>query len=100
MNVIKEDIEAAVEKELATATERFGLHHSLHEKYAVTLEELEEAASELRDCQSWIKNAWFDVKHNKFGHADGSFENLYRCAVKLACEAVQVAAMCRKEIKK
>lgn len=40
MNVVREDVEQCVENELGVATTCFGLHHSYHEKYTVTLEEV------------------------------------------------------------
>ena len=100
MNVIENEVKAAIDKELQAATEKFGLHHSWHEKYAVMLEELEELEHEVRLTNEYLNSAWFGVKHNLEDYAEGNIPDVYEHAVKAACEAIQVAAMAKKEIEK
>ena len=64
MNVVHADVENLVDKELATATERFGLHHSWHEKYAVMLEELQELREEVNLTDKEIDSIWFGLRNN------------------------------------
>lgn len=98
MNVIEEQITKAIDDELAAATERFGLHHSWHEKYAVMLEEMEELEEEVMWAKEYLTSVWFGVKHNQEDYAEANIPDVYEHAVKAACEAIQVAAMAKKEI--
>lgn len=98
MNVVREEVEKLVEKELAAATERFGLNHSWHEKYAVMLEETEELEVEVRATKDFLKSVWFGVKNDWTDYAEENIQNVYERAVNAACEAIQVAAMAKKGI--
>jgi hypothetical protein len=98
MNVVREDVEKLVEKELEEAIKLHGLNHSLHEKYAVTLEEVEEAQHEMKECAEWLHTAWENIKYDDTENAIRDFQGLYSTAVRLACEAIQVACTARKEV--
>lgn len=98
MNVVHEEVEKLVEKELAAATERFGLNHSWHEKYAVMLEELQELKEQVNIADAEIESVWFGVRHNKHEYIEDHIHYAYERAVNAACEAIQVAAMAKKEI--
>lgn len=99
MNVVREDVEKLVDKELEAATERFGLHHSHHEKYAVINEEYDEACEESRILGNAISHLWAQVKANDAENdINTTYDAMYQFAVNLSCEAIQVAAMCKKEI--
>lgn len=98
MNVVREDVEKLVDKELEAATERFGLHHSYHEKYAVTLEELQECEEEVKWMRTFIDEAFENIRNNNKNVAYDSFYAMYKHAVRCSVEAIQVAAMCKKEI--
>ncbi len=98
MNVVRENVEKLVGKELEAATERFGLHHSWHEKYAVTLEELQELKEEVTQASSDLESVWFGIRNNFTDYTEERIRCVYEDAVKAACEAIQVAAMCKKEI--
>lgn len=94
MNAISNDIHHLVEKELAAANERFPQFHSAHEGYAVILEEYKEAEEELESMQLNIDALFAAIRQND--RAQGIVEIIERTAERLACEAIQVAAMCRK----
>ena len=94
MNVVENDIRALVDKELASANERFPQFHSQHEGYAVIKEE----ADELKEYTDLINNRmiylWARVRFNN--SCEEIVLRIYDDAVNAACEAVQVAAMCKK----
>lgn len=98
MNVIENEIEAAIDKELQAATERFGLHHSNHEKYAVIIEELQECKDSLKNLEYSISDAWDWVKCDNERGVEECIDRAYNEAVNVAIEACQVAAMCKKGI--
>ena len=98
MNVIENEIYAAIEKELRAATERFGLHHSWHEKYAVTLEEVQECVDEAGRMRSFLESVFDQIKENKPDKAEQLIRFVEDHAIRCAIEAIQVAAMCKKEI--
>lgn len=97
MNVVREDVERLVDKELKAATDRFGLHHSYHEKYAVTLEELQECEEETKWMRTFLDDAFEYIRKNNRNAAYDNFYTVYNHAVSCAVEAIQVAAMCKKE---
>ena len=92
MNVIENDVRALVDKELTAANERFPQFHSAHEGYAVILEEVEECEGEFDAMQYCLNCLWRQTKCN----VPTEPKELQNAAVRLACEAIQVAAMCRK----
>ena len=97
MNAVRKDVESLLQKELDSANKKFPLFHSPHEGYSVILEEVQEAEEELKAVQTDVDNMWVGVKANNIGSfafASGLKEN----AIKLACEAIQVAAMAQKFI--
>ena len=101
MNVIENDIKAAVDKELKAAVSRFGFHNSNHEKMAVIAEEYEEATEALENLTSRVRNAWVRVRQNNDNDSmDYAYGRIYDAAVELAIEACQVAAMADKLIKR
>lgn len=96
MIVCKNEIRDAVEAELTAANEKHPLFVSLHEAYAVTLEELEEAADELRLCFEYIHEAWKHIKDDNIQGALDRFAHLGYRTQRLAQEACQVSAMAIK----
>lgn len=98
MNVVHEEVKKLVDKELAAATERFGLHHSWHEKYAVTLEEVQECVDEAGRMRSFLESVFDQIKENKPDKAEQLIRFVEDHAIRCAIEAIQVAAMCKKEI--
>lgn len=99
MTVIKPEIEAAVAKELDAATQIHGLHNSLPEQYAVTLEEVEEAREALERITEDMDEIWQCLRRDNAEGANYYLHEIADHAVELACEAVQVAAMATKKIK-
>ena len=92
-------IEDAIVSETTNACDIYGKeYHSNHEGYAVLLEEIEEAASNLKDITELNKELWEDVKADNDTEIKADARRISFYAYYLAMEAVQVAAVCRKII--
>ena len=96
MNVVKSYVEKLVQKELESANQRFPMFRSDHEGAAVIFEEIEEAQEDMNKVQNHFGDLWKSVKRNS--EPEYHAESVYICAVSLACEAIQVAAMAQKFI--
>ena len=96
MNVIRNDIAAAVEKELAAANEDHPLFSSLHEGYAVAKEELEEALEELNCAQKHLEYAWSEIRRNNPDLALQHLARMRYAAENAAVESCQLSAMAIK----
>lgn len=94
MNAVETHIRNLVEIELSAANERFPQFHSAHEGYAVILEEVEECGDELSAIYEEQKRTWDAIRGN--GDPRDYVFLMMVYAQNLACEAIQVAAMCRK----
>lgn len=94
MNAVEQDVRALVDKELAAANERFPQFHSQHEGYAVILEEMQETEEAIRLAKIGLEIAWRNIRDD-IG-AEVEISGLKDRAIQVACEAIQVAAMCRK----
>ncbi|MCM1330435.1 MAG: hypothetical protein NC253_13455, partial [Ruminococcus sp.] len=96
MNAVQKDVEALVQKELKAANKKFPLFNSVHEGYAVLLEETEELESESASVKYDMLCLWNAVKGNNSEAAEATVSHTYERAVNAAVEAIQVAAMCEK----
>ena len=94
MNAVEQDVRVLVDKELAAANERFPQFHSAHEGWAVIQEEIEECGYELTAIYEEQKRTWDAICGN--GDPRDYVFVMMAYAKNLACEAIQVAAMCRK----
>ena len=97
-NALETIVQVAVMTELADAKRTHGEKYaSAHEGYGVLMEELHEADVELRDLDNVIRIPLMESLHENDQEAmiDAlSVTELF--ARKLACEAIQVAAVARK----
>lgn len=98
MDVIHEDIKACIQKELNAANEKYPLFSSLHEAYAVMLEEYEESAEELEEVKKYLDLAWNQIRLNLNRNASSHIGRLALAAERLAIEACQLSAMAEKAI--
>lgn len=98
MDAIKNDIAAAIEKELTAANEKYPLFSSLHEGYAVAKEELEEALEQLNEAQRYLEYAWLAIRGNNPETAMMNLARMGFAAEYAAIESCQLAAMAKKAI--
>lgn len=94
MNAVIDDIKKLVFKELDSANKHFPLFQSQHEGYAIIKEEIEEAEDEMNDINLLAKESWYQIKGNT--DATNLIKEIEEHAIKLAGEAIQIAAMCKK----
>ena len=99
MNVVHEDVEQCVGNELQHAVSVYGLHHSWHEKYAVTLEEMRELDEAVKVLWHELEIAFrMTMQNAPDSEIEQEYECIYDAAKDAAIEAIQVAAMAKKEI--
>lgn len=97
MNAVETHVRNLVEIELAAANERFPQFHSQHEGWAVILEEVNELSAETELVEKTANELWEHIKSNKpSGVIEYDADWVGRYAINAACEAIQVAAMCKK----
>ena len=98
MNAVKSQLAELVSVELERAKEEHEDFHSLHEGYAVLLEEIDESRDELQIIQADAAALWRCVKNDNALEAKLALVEIEDAAVCLAAEAIQVAAMAQKAV--
>lgn len=95
MNAIENQVRELVATELAAANRKHPPFHSQHEGIAVIWEETEEVKDDLNFVVDYLKTAWRYIREDREAKniIAGPIQNV---AILLACEAIQVAAMCQK----
>lgn len=96
MNVVHEEVLGLVQKEHDAATERYGPIASLHEGYAVLLEEVEETEEFCLELKCKSQNFWRKLRYNREEYIESILLSMQKDAIDAACEAIQVAAVCRR----
>ena len=94
MNAVENDVRILVDKELAAANKRFPQFHSQHEGYAVIQEEVDELKEDMDRISCRITSLRARVRFNN--SCEELVSRIYDDAINAACEAIQVAAMCKK----
>lgn len=94
MNAVENQVRELVEVELTSANERFPQFHSAHEGYAVIQEEVDELKEDMDRITCRITSLRARVRFNN--SCEELVSRIYDDAVNAACEAIQVAAMCKK----
>ena len=86
-----------VNEEYNAAIKKYGLNYSRHESFAVMKEEIEEVEDELKAINELTHSLWENTKSNSNNRSCADqFGTIQHRAIKLAAEAIQVAAMARK----
>ncbi len=96
MTRIRPAVQRLSELELQDANKKFPQFHSLHEGYAVLLEELDEAKEEMSTLQVYQERLWPLVRTGNAQLAREFSSRIRETAVDLAVEAIQAAAMAQK----
>lgn len=97
MNHLLYNIQLCEREEYARAGKQHGhTFHSLHEGYAVILEEAEEASDEVRNLDKDMATLWQATRNDDLIAAREAANRIRRTAQLLAAEAVQTAAMANK----
>ena len=96
MNYTESLIPSLVDTELREANKKHPPFHSMHEGYAVLLEEVEETEEALKSVKDYLELVWHYIRWNKPEASQQLAEKLEAKAIHLAAEAIQVAAMARK----
>lgn len=94
----RSNVEELVQKELQEADSKFSMFHSGYEGAAAIYESIERAKAEMYETEMNFNVLWTHVKLNNTTIASNHAGDLYRRACKLACKAIQVAAMAQKFI--
>lgn len=94
MNAVENDVRALVDKELSAANKRFPQFHSAHEGYAVIQEEVDELKEDMDRIIVRVISLRARVRFNS--SYEEIVSRIYDDAINAACEAIQVAAMCKK----
>lgn len=86
-----------IQAEYDNACEKYGdKYNSLHEAYAVLLEEVEETEKEIRFLKRWLENIWESIKTNNKCYQNECIEQLEICVKNSIKEMAQVGAVLRK----
>lgn len=96
MKELIEQVSMLVVGELERANYIYPLFSTTHEGYSVILEEVEEAEQDLKDVKDQLNRSWYFIKRNENVNKD--MRIMKECAMRLAAEAIQVAAMAQKFI--
>lgn len=85
-------------QELAEAAQIHVPFHSLHEGYAVIMEELQELQEEVQSAGVYMDRLWEQVRWDNSDRAMEFAGRIRDTAIHAAAEALQVAAMAQKLI--
>lgn len=97
MEELLKEVGRLVNEELINANENNQeKFNSMHEGYAVILEEIQEAEEELDRVKRKMNTVWGAIRRDEY--PKDSIDMVRYCAKLVACEAIQVAAMSQKFI--
>lgn len=96
MNAVYDKFQPLINEELEAANKEHGQFHSLHEGYAVLLEEFEETQSELDEVRRYMDYMWGHIKDDNNTCTQHFAARVQNVAMRAAAEAIQVAAMALK----
>ena len=90
-------VNVLIDEEYKNACSKYGSeYHSLHEGYAVLLEEVEEVVKEISFMKRWVENLWESVKSNNKDYQNECIEQLEICDTNAIKEASQIGAVLMK----
>ena len=99
MDEILCDVEKAVQYEETRIKQAHGeKSHTIHETYGVMMEEIHEAKKETNALDDFEKAMMSAMHRNDAATLDLIYGRIAGCAIRAACELIQVAAVCRKAL--
>lgn len=99
MDEILCDVEKAVHYEETRIKREHGeKYHTIHEAYGVMMEEIHEAKKETNALDDFEKAMMPAMHRNDAATLDLIYDRIAGCAIRAACELIQVAAVCRKAL--
>lgn len=99
MDKILYDVEKAVSYEVARIQVVHGeKYHTIHEAYGVMMEEVCEAKKETNSLDDFEKAMMSAMHRNDTSTLELVYDRIAGCAIRAACELIQVAAVCRKAL--
>lgn len=96
MNVVSEEVKILVQKEYEAAKADHGPLASMHEGYAVLLEEMEETGEAFNKAKGTLECLWDEVKRDNLDDSKLMAAVIVAGAIETACEAIQVAAVAKR----
>ena len=93
---IKPLINEAIAAEYESANEKFPTFNSVHEGYAVLLEEVEEARADFERVEVYMRTLWSAVKRDYNKSCFASVHDVKCAGIRAIHELIQVCAMCDK----
>lgn len=96
MKKLKGEVEKAVAFELSEANKNYPLFASRHEGLAVIEEEVWEAKDAFVSLDAQFNTFRYNVFTDEYEIISEDVQLMREYAINLACEAIQVAAMCDK----
>lgn len=89
--------EQLIQAEYKNACKKFGdKYHSLHEGYAVLLEEVEEVKERITQIDEWLESYWVCVKLNVKDLSKQKLEKIHTNTILAISELAQVGAVLQK----
>ena len=98
MTEILQTIEQEVQAEAARADRKYPRYASHHEAYAILLEEVQEAWSELKGLRYALNLYWGAIRNNRTNDYADLLEEIREKALLCAAESVQAAAVCNRTL--
>lgn len=96
MNVVSDQVKELVQREYRQAKKDHKPIASLHEGYAVLLEEVQETKEACEQIEEYCNLLWENIRRDNPELAEYNINTIIDIAIETACEAIQVAAVCRR----
>ena len=90
------EVNGLIATELSRANEQHPMFHSDHEAWAVTREEYMETEEAVKQLEYELRYTDYITRHDDVTGIEDRVEKLRDCALHVACEAIQTAAMAEK----
>ena len=98
MKELLNEVEQAVENELARANKQHPLFNSLHQSYGILAEEIAEAKEAFEETERMFDRSFMCMRKDDYSSANDYLAYIKKNAIDCAAEMVQVAAMAQKAI--